>query len=65
MKIYQQQGAKLFDSNQGGEFSSRQDNISHQLGNGYPQFDVTLRKNGGTFFIMLKVTVVLMNTVGW
>ena len=49
MKIYQQQGAKLFDSNQGGEFSSRQDNISHQLGNGYPQFDVTLRKNGGTF----------------
>ena len=49
MKIYQQQGAKLFDSNQGGEFSSQQDNISHQLGNGYPQFDVTLRKNGGTF----------------
>ena len=44
MKIYHRQGAKLIDSNQGGEFSYRQDNISHQLGNGYPQFDVTLRK---------------------
>ena len=34
MKIYHKQGAKLIDSNQGGEFSFRQDNISHQLGNG-------------------------------
>ena len=34
MKNYHQQGAKLNDSNQGGEFFFRQDIISHQLGNG-------------------------------
>ena len=50
MKIYHKQGAKLIDSNQGDEFFFPQDNISHQLGNGYPQFDVTLRKNGGSFY---------------
>ena len=34
MKIYQQQGAKLIDSNQGAELSLGEDNIYHQLGNG-------------------------------
>ena len=49
MKIYHQQGAKLKDSNQCVELSFGEDNIHHQLGNGYSEFDVTLRKNGSSF----------------
>ena len=55
MKIYQQQGAKLKDSNQGVELSFGEDNIYHRFGNGYSEFGVTLRKTV-VVLIMLKVT---------
>ena len=55
MKIYHQQGAKLKDSNQGVELSFGEDNIYHRFGNGYSEFDVTLRKTV-LVLIMLKVT---------
>ena len=64
MKIYHQQGAKIKDSNQGVELSFGEDNIYHQLVNGYSEFDVTLIKTV-VVLIMLEVTVMLMKTLDW
>ena len=49
MKLYHQQGAQLNDSNQGIGFLFGDNNNYHQIGNGYLEFDITLRRNGGNF----------------
>ena len=51
MKIYHQRGAQLNESNQGIDFFLGESNNYHQIGNGYLEFDITLRKNAGDFKI--------------
>ena len=50
MKIYHQQGAQLNQSDQNVEFVFCENNNYHQMGNGFLEFDVTVRKNDGTNF---------------
>ena len=49
-KIYHQQGAQLNQLNQNIEYSSGENNNYHQIGNGYLEFDITVRKSDGTNF---------------
>ena len=48
-KIYHQQGAQLNNPNQNIDFIFGENNNYHQIGNGYLEFDITLRKDGGDF----------------
>ena len=43
-KVYHQQGANLNDSNQNVAFIFGENNNYHQIGNGYLEFDITIRK---------------------
>ena len=43
VKIYHQQGAQSINSNHGNGFIIIANNIYHQIGNAYLEFDVTLR----------------------
>ena len=43
-KVYHQQGANLNDSNENVEFTFAENNNYHQIGNGYLEFDITIRK---------------------
>ena len=43
-KIYHQQGANLNDSNQSVEFFFGENSNYYQIGNGYLEFDITVRK---------------------
>ena len=47
MKVDHHQGAKLIKSIQGIDFFFGEVNNYHQTGNGYLEFDITLRKIGG------------------
>ena len=49
-KIYHQQGAQLNQSDQNIEFIFGENNNYHQIGNGYLEFDITVRKNDTTNF---------------
>ena len=49
LKIYHQQEANLYDSNQKVEFIFVGNNNYHQVGNGYLEFDITGRNNAGNF----------------
>ena len=49
-KIYHQQGAQLNQSDQNIEFSFGENNTYYQIGNGYLEFDITVRKNDTTNF---------------
>ena len=48
-KVYHQQGANLNDSNQNVEFLFGENNNFHQIGNGYLEFDITVRSTAGNF----------------
>ena len=50
LKIYHQQGAQLNQSDQNVEFIFGENNIYHQIGNGYLEFDKTVRKIDGKNF---------------
>ena len=49
-KIYHQQGAQLNQSDQNIEFFFGENNNYHQIGNGYLEFNITVRKNNTTNF---------------
>ena len=49
-KIYRQQGAQLNQSDQNIEFIFGENNNYHQIGNGYLEFNITVRKNDTTNF---------------
>ena len=49
-KIYHQQGAQLNQSDQNIEFIFDENNNYHQIGNGYLEFNITVRKNDTTNF---------------
>ena len=49
-KIYHQQGAQFNQSDQIIEFIFGENNNYHQIGNGYPEFNITVRKNDTTNF---------------
>ena len=49
-KIYHQQGAQLNQSDQIIEFIFGENNNYHQIGNGYLEFNITVRKNDTTTF---------------
>ena len=49
-KIYQQQGAQLNTSDQNIEFIFGENNNYHQIGNGYLEFNIRVRKNDTTKF---------------
>ena len=49
-KIYHQQGAQLNQSDQNIEFGFGENNNYHQIGNGYLEFNITVRKNDTTNF---------------
>ena len=49
-KIYHQQGAQLKISDQNIEFIFSENNNYHQIGNGYLEFNITVRKNNTTNF---------------
>ena len=49
-KVYHQQGAQLNQSDQSIEFIFGENNNYHQIGNGYLEFDYTVRKNDTTDF---------------
>ena len=44
LRIYHQQGAQLNQSDQNIEFIFGENNNYHQIGNGYLEFDITVRK---------------------
>ena len=48
-KVYHQQGANLNNSNQNVEFIFGENNNYHQIGNGYLEFDITVRNTAGNF----------------
>ena len=50
LKVYHQQGAQLNQSDQNIDFIFSDNNIYHQLGNGYLEFDITRRKKDTTNF---------------
>ena len=49
-KIYHQQGAQLNQSDQNIDFIFGENNNYHQIGNGYLEFNITVRKNDTTNF---------------
>ena len=49
-KSYQQQGAQLNQSDQNIEFIFGENSTYHQIGNGYPEFNITVRKSHTTNF---------------
>ena len=49
-KVYHQQGAQLNQSDQNIEFIFGDNNNYHQIGNGYLEFNITVRKNDTTNF---------------
>ena len=49
-KIYHQQGAQFNQSDQNIEFIFGENNNYHQIGNGYLEFNITVRKNDTTNF---------------
>ena len=49
-KIYHQQGAQLNQSDQNIDFIFGENNNYHQIGNGYLEFNITVRKNDSTNF---------------
>ena len=49
-KIYHQQGAQLNQSDQNIEYVFGEKNIYHQIGGGYLEFIITVRKNDTTIF---------------
>ena len=48
-KVYHHQGANQNDSNQNVEFIFGEKNTYHQIGNGYFEFDITVRSVAGNF----------------
>ena len=50
LKVYHQQGAQLNQSDQNIEFNFGENNYYHQIGNGYLEFDITVRKCDTTNF---------------
>ena len=48
-KVYHQSGANLNDVNQNVEFIFGENNNYHQIGNGYLEFDITVRNTAGIF----------------
>ena len=50
LKVYHQQGTQLKQSYQNNEIIFAENNIYHQIGNGYLKFDITIRKNATTNF---------------
>ena len=48
-KVYHQSGANLNDVNQNIEFIFGENNIYHQIGNAYLEFDITVRNTAGNF----------------
>ena len=50
LKVYHQQGAQLNQSHQNIEFIFGENNNYDQIGNGYLEFDITVRKSDGTNF---------------
>ena len=66
MKLYEQQIGQLKDSNQGADFVFGKNDNCHQVGNGYLEVDLTLRKNGKKFIKVdgagyIDETIKLMN----
>ena len=49
-KSYHQQGAQLNQSDQNIEFIFGENNIYHQIGNGYLEFNIKVRKNDTASF---------------
>ena len=49
-KIYHHQGAQLNQSDQNIEFTVGENNYYHQIGNGYLEYNITVRKNDPTNF---------------
>ena len=49
-KIYHQEGAQLNQSDQNIEFIFGKNHTYHQIGNGYSEFNITVRKNDSTNF---------------
>ena len=49
LKVYHQQGAQLNQSDQNIEFIFGENNNYHQIGNGYREFNITVRKNDTNF----------------
>ena len=49
LKIYQQQGAQLNDSNEGVDFIFGKNNKYHQIGNAYLELDMVFKGNGNDF----------------
>ena len=47
-KIYHQQGAQLNQSDQNIQFTFGENKIYHQIGNGYLEFNISVRKNDTT-----------------
>ena len=50
LKTYHQQGAQFNQSDQNIEFIFGENSNYHRIGNGYLEFDRTVRKNDGTYF---------------
>ena len=50
LKVYHQQGAQLNTSDQNIEFIFGENNNYHQIGNAYPEFDITVRRNDDVDF---------------
>ena len=50
LKVYLKQGAQLNQSDQYIEFILAENNNYHQIGNGYLEFDITVRKSNSTSF---------------
>ena len=50
LKVYHKQGAQLNQSNQNIGFLFGENNNYHQIGNGYLELDITVRKNDTKIF---------------
>ena len=50
LKVYRQHGAKLNQSDQNVEFDFGENNNYHQIGNGYLEFGITVRRSDSTSF---------------
>ena len=50
LKVYHQQGAQLNQSDQNIEFTFGENKNYHQIGNGYLEFDIRVRKRDSTKF---------------
>ena len=60
-KIYHQQGAQINNANQNIGFMFGENNNYYQIGNGYLEIDITLRKDGGDFEDDNTVVIRLVN----